>query len=381
MSIHLTDDDAADRATLGERLERLGVHDWTAAPEARGALLELTAATATGLDDASLLGIVDALPRPALVCGHASYLKRVMHTVHNALTPALIGVSMTRDMLGERALEATALSADLSDVLVALEAAQSRMSAVTELADGRLADIAPGDVLRFLDRPDSVLGTVTSAALAFELSAAPRATLQPGRLESWLLTLAGALGADQDATLTVHLGARSSDLGAHAWVRIETTHAPGHGGIAPALFSVQRDALAQGAQVELTPQSVDLALPPVRPMPSANGLRALVAIAHPEIRARINGALLADGYLTSDVAHLRQAQAQLSRYGEPSALILDARASARWGADAPAHIAVADLALHPQRTLSKATQWISAFASPACIRQAAARQAQIKQPR
>ena len=388
MTIRLTGGDRGSRTALGVRLDRLGIHDWATrlrdgeadraemplqVTDLDGAALEGLANWADS-GDAELLRRVAALPRMPLLDGNAAYLKRVLHGVHNALTPALISVSMTREILERVALSPAELGADLHDVETALTAAQSRIAAITQLADGRPITVDVRAVMEFLDRPDSVLRTLAPCTFRFDLEAAPQTRIQPACLESWLLTLAAAWGAETGSTLSYRLGSKPLGGAHHACIAV--TFDPGRmeGRHASAFASVQRSAIAQGAHVSATPRGIEIMLPPLRPTPHANGYRALVGAANPRLRARLNAVLLAAGYLTTEAKLPHLARAQVARYGQPAVVILDARCSAAWGPDAPPHIVVADLETPVGRSVPMRTQWLSPFASPACIRRAAARQ-------
>ena len=380
--------DPTARAALGARLDRLGIHDWRADCEGRGAQMWLTTdpdqpmppgaprtLCAASVDDQTLIRAVDALPRPALTCGHAAYLKRTLHAVHNALTPAVIGVSMTQALLGTQAIDPAELEEDLTDILGALEAGQARLGAITLLAEKRMTDVDPAEVLGFFDRPDSLLRGVTAAVLVFDLQEAPATRLQPSDLESWMLSITSALGVDQASTITVELSAHVTQQ-ARACLRVQTSQPMPSVGL-PALLSVARAAFARGADVCVSPGGIEIVLPPVRPTARANGHRALIAIAKPTLRARVNDALLADGFLTTDVALLPHAQAAFTRYGKPAVLVLDAGMSTAWGAESPTHLRVADRATAAGSVLGRAAHIISAFASPACVQGAAWRQASL----
>lgn len=384
MSIRLTGGDAACRSVLGARFDRLGVHDWIAATQPNTAHLRVSSAAhgspedlgnCADLTDAELLQRLSAIPRAALICGHSVYLKRLLHSVYNAMTPALISVSMTRAVLGRTPIPPADLIDDLGDVVGALETAQTRIEAIAQLADARPVSVDVGGLLKFFDRPDSVLHGVTPSGLRFEVESAPLARLQPGCLDSWILTLASALGRTANATLLFSLTPKTVDDEPRACVRVEVDRESMTALRAPAIFSLHRAAIAQGAQFQVTSHGIELVLPPVRSTPLANGLRALVAAVDPWLRARLNAALLADGYLTSEVALPQAVRAQIERYGRPAVIALDSRTSRHLGADGPAHIAVADLETSPSRRVPMRTTWISAFASPACIQQAAARHA------
>ncbi|MGK0359956.1 MAG: hypothetical protein ACI9U2_002262 [Bradymonadia bacterium] len=384
MSIRLTGGDPACRSMLGARLDRLGVHDWVAATQPNTTQIQVSTAAPgppedldnyADLTDAELLRRLDAIPRAALICGHSVYLKRLLHGVYNAMTPALISVSMTRDVLGRTSIQSTDLVDHLDEVVGALETAQTRIEAIAQLANARPISVDVRAVLEFFDRPDSVLHGVTPSGLRFEIEPAPLARIQPGCLDGWLLTLAATLGRSAYATLVFSLTSKTVDGEPRACLRVAVDRDPMTALRAPAIASLHRAAIAQGAQFQLTTHGVEIVLSPVRSAPLANGHRALVAVADPWLRARLNAALLAGGYLTSEVALPQAARAQIERYGCPAVIVLDSRASTGLGAEAPAHIVAADLEAAPGRRVPLRTTWISAFASPACVQQAAARHA------
>lgn len=305
---------------LGARLDQHGIHDWRIAsgvPDDGPWICRLMCGPAdasTDLADAHVQSISTVLRfiaqhrLPPLLDGVPLALQYAMHGVHNALTPAVICVSMLQ-------ANAQPVPADLVLLSDALSAVRSRLGAIDALATGASTTVAVGDLLGFCDRPDS-LRRLTADQLTFDLAPAPLAALSPAQLASWIETAAAA-----PAQICFTLRGQ----GDQAWLRI-TASRPHLG-----LCTIARAAIAAGAEVAWGTNGVALQLPAPTPAAALHGGQVVLVCQPGATRDRFARALRHAGY------QVIVGTDPLARSASNAAVFIDAAVRAAWLAPLPPH--------------------------------------------
>lgn len=324
MSILITVGDHAGAKALGVRLDRHGVHDWrigSGHPDDGPWVCRLVCGPAdapTDLADAhrqpisTVLRFIAQHRLPPLLDGVPLALQYAMHGVHNALTPAVICVSMLQ-------ASAQPVPADLSLLSDALSAVRSRLGAIDALATGASTTVDVGALLDFCDRHDSPLRRLTADRLTFDLASAPLAALRPAQLASWIETAAAA-----PAQVQVCFTLRPQ--GDQAWLRIMAS------GPHLGQCTIVRAALAAGAEVAWGTNGIALQLPAPTPATALHGGQVVLACQPGAARDRFARALRHAGYQVT--VRVRPDRLAL-RMAPHAAVFIDAAARAAWPAPLP----------------------------------------------
>lgn len=311
---------------LGARLDQHGIHDWRIAsgvPDDGPWICRLVCGPAdasTDLADAHVQSISTVLRfiarhrLPPLLDGVPLALQHAMHGVHNALTPAVICVSMLQ-------ASTQPVPADLSLLSDALSAVRSRLGAIDALATGASTTVDVGALLGFCDRHDSPLRRLTADRLTFDLAPAPLAALRPAQLASWIETAAAAPAQVQICFTLRH----QSD---QAWLRITAS------GLHLGLCTIARAAIAAGAEVAWGANGIALQLPAPTPAAALHGGQVVLACQPGAARDRFAWALRHAGYQVTVGVHPDR---QTLRIAPHAAVFIDAAARAAWPAPLPPH--------------------------------------------
>lgn len=269
---------------IGAAFDRIGIPDWQIDETYRGEAVVVDCGGSSPALDATRAALEGMSPGPARVsattpeatalatlqasarchlsplpCGLSAVIARQVHSLNNALTPALINTSMARMSLKSGRIGT--INDDLAMIQESLRTIRSRLAELGQCIGSPIISRDPLTSLRFLDRPDSPLRAAHPGPRIFELEETPPTALGEGELESWLLAaVPGLARSARDAPVILRLSA-AGDRAA-----LQLQYAECHfRHPTPLVDQLQRAVAAAGGRLSREAKGMRIVLPPARP--------------------------------------------------------------------------------------------------------------------